>query len=100
MVDYDDLVGAGVGLDQGAGEVCDQFGCFVTCADDNADGVLLRLSFFCGNEKSKAPEEPPVIEQLDQGDQEKHYKNDLTPGDAKSSHKRSTIGSGQGPMHR
>lgn len=90
VVNNDNLMGAGVGLDQGAGEMGDQFGCFVACADDYADGVLLRLFFFCGDKKSQTSEEPPIIKKLDQGDQEKHYKNDLSPGDTQFSHKHST----------
>ena len=62
MVDDDDLMGAGVGLDEGAGEVGYELGGFVTCADDDADGVLLGMLFCCRCKKGKAPEEPTIIE--------------------------------------
>jgi len=45
VIDDDHFMGAGIGLYQGSGEVCDKFGGFIPGADDDADGVLLGLIF-------------------------------------------------------
>jgi hypothetical protein len=48
MIDDDDLVCAGIGLDESTRQMGDEAGGFVAGADDDADGVLLRMLFFGG----------------------------------------------------
>lgn len=41
VIDDDNLMRAGISLDEGAGEMRHKFGGFIACTDDDADGMLL-----------------------------------------------------------
>ncbi len=94
VIDNDHFMGAGVGLNEGSGEVGDEAGGFISCADDDADGMLLRMFFFRGGIKGQPSEEPTIVEQLHQGDQTKNNKKQFKPGETQIqfSHKRSVPG--------
>jgi hypothetical protein len=76
--------------------VGDQFGCFVSGADNNAYRMLLRFFFDGRGKKSQFPEEPTVKEQLNQGDETKTSKQYFSPmgTQIQSSHMLSTVGAG------
>ena len=92
VVDDDDLVGAGIGLGQGAWQMGNELVGLVAGAYNDADRMLLGAALFGRDKKGETPEEPTIIKELGQRDQTEQYKKYLTQRDAKSIHKHSTIG--------
>lgn len=92
VVDDDDLMGAGIDLGQGSRQMGNELAGLVTCADDDADWMLLRAGLFGWGKKGETSKEPTIIKELGQCDQTEQYKKYLAQRDAKSIHKHSTIG--------
>jgi hypothetical protein len=80
VVDDDDLVCAAIGLGEATMEVQGQLAGFIASAYDNADGVLLGLFPGFRLEKGQTPEEPAIIEELDQGDKAECNEKYFEPG--------------------